>query len=141
MMEMNKKMPISKIMSTILVTVGSNQVMKDVEDIFEQHNFHYLPVVDGKSLCGVISKSDYLAFKRKFNSDFVENRMDLFRLKKFKVKDVMTKHYTALDVDATIGRAIELFSKNYFHAVPVLDKSELVGVLTTHDLIKYFASL
>jgi predicted transcriptional regulator len=40
-----------------------------------------------------------------------------------------------LDPDDTVGLAADIFLVNRFHALPVVDGVDLVGIVTSHDLI------
>ncbi|MDX1665798.1 MAG: CBS domain-containing protein [Saprospiraceae bacterium] len=39
-----------------------------------------------------------------------------------------------------INVALEIFMENRFHAIPVVSDNELVGIVTTFDIIKELAS-
>lgn len=56
---MNPNRPISEVMSTRLVTVEPQTTARTIKDIFEQHEFHHLPVVEGSTW----SEKEYEVFK------------------------------------------------------------------------------
>ena len=59
-------------------------------------------------------------------------------MKKLLVKEVMVKQVAVLGPDHDIAIAAGIFKANLFHALPIVDKSQdLVGIITTHDLIAY----
>lgn len=127
-------------MSTNLITVNENQTMKDVEDLFKTHNIHHLPVIGDGELKGMVSYSDYLFFKRGFTDYPVQDRDDLFRLKTFKVSDVMVSEVTTLPPVAKVSQAMSIFKKNHFHAIPITIDQTLTGLVTTYDMIVFFES-
>ena len=47
----------------------------------------------------------------------------------------MTKGLATLSPDALLSEALELFKENIFHAIPILDDGDLVGIITPHDII------
>ena len=49
----------------------------------------------------------------------------------------MAKVPLAISPDTTIKEAAEILAEQTFHALPVTDNGNLVGMLTTTDLIKY----
>jgi CBS domain-containing protein len=49
----------------------------------------------------------------------------------------MVRKPTCISPDTMIKEAAEIFLKAEFHALPVVEKNKLVGILTTTDLIKY----
>jgi acetoin utilization protein AcuB len=131
--------PISDIMTRYVVTVSPNLTLDKVSDIFAKNNFHHIPVVDGKSLVGIISRKDL---------DGVSSCVDLFRskanelyneklLKSLLAEEVMTVKTVTVAPNDSIGYAAILFANNKFHALPVVDNGKLVGIITTFDLIEF----
>ena len=54
-----------------------------------------------------------------------------------KVRDVMTKKLATLEPTDKIGSAAELFLLNRFHAVPIVVNGDLIGIVTSFDILKY----
>ncbi|GLR17192.1 CBS domain-containing protein [Portibacter lacus] len=136
---MNLLAPVSSIMAKNLITISPEDSIKKVENLFKQHAIHHLPVeLDGKFV-GIVSKSDYLYFKRGFNEINIEDKWDLFRLKSHNVKEIMTKKIAIMAPDEKINVAIEIFKENLFHAIPIVEKERLVGIVTTMDIIKHLS--
>ncbi len=57
-------------------------------------------------------------------------------LEKTRAEEIMTKGLGKLEPDDRINVALEIFSKNWFHALPVVKDDELVGIITTQDIIR-----
>lgn len=131
---MNTYAPISKIMVTDLVTINPEDSLLDVKKIFETHKFHHLPVVRFRKIVGIISKTDFEHFTGGLNHAGENAIADL--LEKTKAENIMTKGVGKLEPDDRINVALEIFSKNWFHALPVVQNDELVGIVTTQDVIK-----
>lgn len=55
----------------------------------------------------------------------------------FTVPQVMAKTPEVISSEATVKEVAEILSKREFHALPVVDNGDLVGIVTTTDLIKY----
>lgn len=88
---MNLNSPIKEIMSTELITVNEKDNLLRVAEIFENKKIHHIPVVDYKRLVGLISKADFLFFKRGFKNDSYDEMLEKIRLKNYKVEDIMTQ--------------------------------------------------
>ncbi|MCB0534075.1 MAG: CBS domain-containing protein [Lewinellaceae bacterium] len=131
---MNAYAPISTIMETDLVTVNPEETLLAVKKIFEQHSFHHLPVVRFKKIVGIISKTDFQHFTGGLNHASEQEVSNLLADKK--AEDIMTKGLGKLEPDDRINVALEIFSKNWFHALPVVKNDELIGIVTTQDVIK-----
>jgi CBS domain-containing protein len=49
------------------------------------------------------------------------------------IKDIMTKDVIAISPETLITEVADIMSKNRFHGVPVIEKGELVGIVTETD--------
>ena len=136
---MNLLAPISSIMSKDLVTVHPEDTMKRVEELFRRHNIHHLPVIEEGKLIGMVSKSDYLFFKRGFNDQSTDKNLDMFRLKVWKVSDVMTTKLAKMEPEDRINVALDVFEKNIFHAIPIVKDDKIVGIVSSLDIIRHLA--
>ena len=138
---MNLLKPVSSIMTTDLLTVEPEDALKKVADIFEKKSIHHIPVVRYKEIIGLVSKTDYDQFTHGFSSgksigsELIRNT----RLETWKVKDIMTKGLAKIDSKEPIRTVLGLFKMNRFHAIPVVDNDELVGIVTTFDIINALA--
>ncbi len=135
---MNKIRPVAEIMVTNPITVSPNDQLKVIYEIFQTENIHHLPVVVGDTLVGMISKSDLLFFldgKIYQDKSLYANTIEKIRLNSFKAKDIMTKNLATMESTEPIRTAINLFTINKFHALPILENEKLVGIVTTLDLI------
>jgi len=118
--------PISSIMTKDVITINSNQSLTDVRNIFTSRRIHHLPVVDEGKLTGIITTGD-LWYSETAPSDYG----------KTKVKELMTTKIATLEPQQKIGVAAEVFLENLFHALPVVKGDELIGIVTSFDVLKY----
>lgn len=130
---------VGDVMSTELITVKQDTVLKDVNQIFENENIHHIPVVanDGHFM-GIISKSDILLLldwgtKLSLPASI---RKNFFMLSSNLAKDVMQTNVIKVSPEDTIQRCVQIFRENYFRALPVVnDEGQLQGIITTYDLM------
>nr|WP_316931487.1 CBS domain-containing protein [Maribacter antarcticus] len=66
-----------------------------------------------------------------------ERDVDSIIYNMFSIEQVMAKDIISIASKTTIQEATEFLSKKEFHALPVVENDELVGVFTTTDLITY----
>ncbi len=137
---MNVLAPVKTIMTTSLVTVNPSDKITVIKEIFENNNIHHLPVVRFREMVGMISKSDFLHFLRGFSRNDEDRFVNYARLRVYTAEDIMTTGLAKLSPDERINVALEIFMANRFHAIPVVDGKELVGIVTTFDIIKELAS-
>jgi acetoin utilization protein AcuB len=57
------------------------------------------------------------------------------RLERTKVNEIMVKRLGKVAPDDRINVALEVFLINRFHALPVVEDGELVGILTPFDIM------
>lgn len=133
---MNTQLPISNVMTKHLITLNPEKALTEVERIFSETKIHHIPIVEFKTLVGIVSKSDFLFFQRgKSNTDVHDEFVEKIRYKNYKVKDIMTTGIASLNSADKISTAIKIFQENIFHCVPIVDDEELVGIVTPIDII------
>lgn len=132
---------IKEIMSTSFKSIGVNESLKKAEDILFSNQFKHLPVLQNKKLVGIISKTDIkrMSFADEFGSEEFEADSAIFKM--LTVGQVMiTKPFT-LDSSASIKDAAEVFAQKEFRSIPIMENDEVVGIVTTKDMIKYLITL
>lgn len=134
---MNLLAPVSRIMTTNLVTVGPNDRITKVKEIFDQKKIHHIPVVDGTKMVGIISKQDFLYYLHGFTETGVV--MGIKALESATCDKIMTTGLAKLEPTSRINVALEVFKENLFHALPVVEGEDLVGIITTYDIISRLA--
>ena len=135
---MNPNIAIKKIMTDQLITVTPNTALTEVQRLFQKHKFHHLLVVEpGEKLVGMISKEDLRLMSEKISSQTAGKTFTAKMLSGLIAKDIMTANPMELDPDDTIGLAADIFLANKFHALPIVEDNVLLGILTTHDLLKF----
>ena len=128
--------PVSSVMSTHLITVNPEDNLLMVKEIFDNHSFHHIPVTRYKELLGIISRSDFNHFYGGASSHSEDQIVNELRLKRTHAADIMTTRIGKVDSEDRINVALEIFCMNRFHALPVVDNDELVGILTPYDILK-----
>lgn len=132
---MNLSATVSSLMTSNLITVSPEDKLVAVKELFETHNIHHLPVIEYGQLVGMLSKADYLYFMQphRKKTSFTNGEED--PTENYLVQDAMIKRVMSISSQATIHAALEVLTDNKFHALPVIDHGELVGILTTHDIL------
>ncbi|MDX1667562.1 MAG: CBS domain-containing protein [Saprospiraceae bacterium] len=99
-----------------------------------------IPVVSGSKLVGMLSLTDLqrLSFTDSYGSD-EEAEVDTLVYDMLSIEQVMISHPVTIRIDQSIETAAKIFLKGEFHALPVVEGDRLVGILTTTDLIRYYA--
>ena len=120
---------VSSIMTTKVITVHPEDKLTVVKDILFNKRIHHIPVVKGpkNKLVGIITSYDIFKLDRGFDE-----------YDSILVQDVMTKKTATLHPHEKIGAAAQVFLRHLFHGLPIVnDELELLGIVTTHDVLKY----
>ncbi len=135
---MQPNIPVSDIMTNNLVTVTPETFVARIMGLFEQHNFHHLPVTkNGNELVGIISKEDIQKVANLLALNIEDDTLPFAVSDSLTARDIMTHYPFSLDPEDTIGLAADIVLGNRFHAIPVIEDGQLVGLVTSHDLIAY----
>ncbi|WP_242202276.1 CBS domain-containing protein [Aestuariivivens insulae] len=128
--------PVSEIMTKNIIALDRTDDLTRAEALFKKHHIRHIPVVQEESIIGMLSFTDLL--KISF-ADATEDDRDVGAVvyNMFTIEQAMTKNVVTVNSSTTIKEVAEILSKEEFHALPVVDDSILVGMVTTTDLIKY----
>ncbi|MCO6488066.1 MAG: CBS domain-containing protein [Phaeodactylibacter sp.] len=119
--------PISSIMTKNVITVRPEDTLSVVKDILFKKHLHHIPVTRGPKLVGIITSFDLVKLGKS-----VEDYVGL------KVEEVMTRKVATMTPNEKVGAAAQVFLENLFHGLPIVDDDyNLVGIITTHDILKY----
>ena len=134
---MKKREPIGHIMTKSVVTVNQNDDLKKVVEKLKSNSIRHIPVVNGKDVVGIISRTDInrLTFGALFEG---QDGADEAILDMLTISQIMTSKPKTVTSDTIIRDLAETFVKEDFHALPVVDHGELKGIVTTTDVLKYF---
>lgn len=133
---MKKREPLSHIMTKSVITVNQNDDLKKVVEKLKANSIRHIPVVNGKEVAGIISRTDInrLTFGALFDG---QDGADEAILEMLTISQVMTSKPKTVSSDTIIRDLAEIFVKEEFHALPVVDNGELKGIVTTTDVMKY----
>ena len=134
---MKKRTPVSAIMTKDVITLSSVDDLMTAEKLFKENNIRHIPVVSGKEIVGMLSYTDLLRISFADAVDDSETDVDTVVYNMFTLDQVMAKNLVKVTKDTTIKEVAEILAKKEFHALPVVEGSELVGIVTTTDLINY----
>lgn len=136
---MKRNEPLSTVMSTELTTVNVTHKLSEVRKLLAERGIHHVPVVSGTKLVGLISATDMIRVS--FSAYGADARaVDAMLDHEFSVEKVMSTELTTLSSTQKVRDAAAVLASGSFHSVPVVDDSHnLVGIVTSTDLIRYLA--
>lgn len=129
-------MKVSQIMSANPVTVGLDDSLGQVKEIFDNARFHHLLVIDEGELCGVISDRDLLKNISPNIGTNVYTPKDLDTLKK-RVHQIVTRKPITLMPDDDVMQAVAIFNAHRISCIPIVDAANAaVGILSWRDIMR-----
>lgn len=111
---------VADIMTNVPIVVEVPGTRSDAINVMVRNKLTGVPVVrssDG-SLVGIVSRKDVLG-------NFKEEQLSL----------IMKKNVITVSPDATVSDAAKIFTEKRIHRLPVVDKGELIGIITPTDLL------
>ena len=134
---MKKNESVTKVMTTSPLTVGRNEPVSKARRILQENEIHHLPVTNGESLAGILTSSDLLrvSFGEFGNQD--GRNLDAMLDHTYTITDLMNPSPTTIDKTKTVRDAATILANSGFHSLPVVDGENLVGIVTSTDLIRY----
>ena len=133
---MRKRVYVSEIMSPNLITLNISDTIENAKKIFEENSIRHIPIVKNKEIVGMLSYSDILKVGYADVSNDDES-IEFSVYDWFKIKQVMAKDLYLVPSNSTIKEVGAMLIDKEFHALPVVDDGELVGIVTTSDFIRF----
>jgi acetoin utilization protein AcuB len=134
-------MKVRQIMSANPVTVGLDDSLGQVKEIFDNAHFHHLLVIEEGKLHGVISDRDLFKNISPNIGTNVYTPKDLDTLKK-RVHQIVTRKPVTLGPDAGINEAVAIFNTHRISCIPIVDADNVaIGILSWRDIMKHFTEI
>lgn len=125
-------------MTTDLTVVKVDTPFHEIKKIFDENKFHHLPVLNKyNSVRGIISRNDFAHVSYSLSTETSGRLYSKKVYEHLTAKDFMTEHPVVLNADDEVGLAANLFLENIYHALPIVEDEQLVGIVTTHDLLAW----
>ncbi len=118
-------MRVHECMTTPVITIEKSESVENAFEKMRQHRVHHLVVLDQHRVVGIVSDSDTGSEKLK----------PYTTMKGLLVEDVMSEPAHCIEPDTTIREAANKMRGSHIGCLPVLEHDELVGMVTTTDLL------
>lgn len=135
---MKNDLPVSEIMTKNILRISLSDNLSTAESIMKKNHIRHLPVVEKERIVGMVSLNDLLRISFADAVDVNGEEVETSIYDMFTIEQVMTKKVEWISSDTTVAEAARLFLKYEFHALPVVDKDCLTGIVTTTDVIRFY---
>ena len=123
-------------MTTDLITLEKDMNVYYAIGILLNNNISGAPVIDrNKKLIGILSEKDCLeVFAESSQTDIA--LPSAISLGRGTVEQFMTKSISTIKADDDLYSVVDIFLKNNFRRLPVLQDEKLVGQISRRDILK-----
>ena len=125
-------MRIRDIMTYNVVTIQSNTLVNQANEIMRTHRFERLPVVDKGKLVGIVTKDRLLRAAPSAATSLSVWELN-YLLSKMTVAEIMEKGVITVAPDTTVESALALAQDKRVGSLPVVEDDKVVGIVTTND--------
>jgi CBS domain-containing protein len=125
---------VRQFMTRAVMTVTRQTTMRELEGLFERHDFNAFPVVEQGKVLGIISKFDFLrAFA--FTTGHVVPHYN--QLMSQCAGDVMSEAVVHVDPTSPLTRVLQLMVSLKIRSFPVMSASgQLEGIISREDIMR-----
>ncbi len=142
---------VADIMTRSVVTVRRETSIRDLSEIFRNHSFGSVPVVDDSGhLLGIVTASDLVEQGRNLHIPTVLSifdwviplggerslEKDLQRITAQTVAEICSSDVVTVTPGDPVSTAADIMSERKLHALPVVDNGLLVGMVSRIDIIR-----
>lgn len=109
------------------VTVSPKDTLAQAQERMRNGGFRQIPVVDNNRMIGILTDRD---IGRRGRHNVVA-----------KVQSAMTTEVITVSPDMPLDEAARLLLRHKIGGLPVVDRGELVGIISTSDILQAFVEL
>jgi CBS domain-containing protein len=125
---------VEKYMSRGVRTVTRQVTLRELDALFEAHDFNAFPVVEDEKLLGIVTKLDFLRAFAFTTGQMVPPYEELMQRR---VADVMTEAVVHVEPTAPLTRVLQLMVELRSRSFPVLGTDgALVGMISREDVMR-----
>src|SRR5262249_27644156 len=122
------------VMTKLVLTVPRHLTLRELETLFDTHDFNGFCVVEDHRLIGFVTKFDFL-------KSFMFTPRSVFPhyddLMKRTVQEVMTTKLCTVHPGTPLTRVLEMMVETRDKSFPVVDdKNRLVGIISRGDIVR-----
>lgn len=128
---------VSEIMTRDVYTIEMEGKLSEAQRVMTDHHLRHLPVVKDRKLVGILSLTDIqrLSFSNTFGDGELDADDAMYGM--LNIAQVMRAHPNTVELSTSIREMATILTKEEYHALPVVSGEDLVGIVTTTDVIKH----
>jgi len=116
---------VNQVMSKNVLSLDKSTSLQEAAEHMKKLNVGCVIVTEDKNPIGIITERDFV-------TKIASEGRPLFT----EIKEVMSSPLITIDPEETIWEASELMKEKLIHKLPVKENDEIVGIITTTDIVK-----
>ncbi len=121
-------------MTRAVTTVAHQTTMRELEALFEKHDFNSFPVVENEKMLGIVTKFDFLRAFAFTTGQMVPHYDELMRRP---VAEMMTEAVVHVEPEQPLTRVLQLMVSLNTRSFPVIGPGhQLVGMISREDVMR-----
>ncbi len=136
----SRAMLVDEAMTVHTRTVSADQSLSDVRSIFEEEGFRHLPVMGRDGLVGMITHTDLMRVTYGAHIAEADFEVNDLILESTTVEESMSKHLKTIESGADLKEVARMMRKYKIGCVPVVDNGQLLGLVTSTDIMSAYIS-
>ena len=116
---------VNEVMSKNMLTLDKSTSLQEAAEHMKKLNVGCVIVTDSNNPIGIITERDFV-------TKIAAEGRPLFT----EIKEVMSSPLITIDPEETIWEASELMKEKLIHKLPVKENDEIIGIITTTDIVK-----
>lgn len=124
---------VHEVMTDAVVTVRAEDALQHALDLFEKHQVHELPVIEGERCVGIMTAGDLKLLTPAYPLFPVQDEIRQV-LRELKIASAMTVEPVAIQPEASLLEAVKQLYHNRIESLLVMKDDRLVGVLSISDI-------
>lgn len=127
-------------MTSPAITIHQTATLREAGDVLARRGISALPVVDDDArLVGIVSQMDLIRLGTVYRAEGAEAQSEGSRSQPMRVAEIMTVEVVTVSPETDVHTVAKRLSESHIRQVPVLSDTELIGVVSRRDLIKWMA--
>ena len=118
------------VMSKNVTTISPDETVVSAAKRMSEDNISCVIVVDNAAVVGILTETDLLKWVAGKDRDFDKTKVD----------EIMSRPVVSIPPDLPVLTASKIVETKHIKRLPVLDRNQLVGIITQTDLIRVLTS-
>ena len=133
-------MQVHEIMSADIEVVDRNDNLQTVEERMATKQLRHLPVLEQGEVVGMVTQRDLFKAAMSSAMGYGEKAQKAYP-QSVCVKEIMVYPVVTVSPDTSVAAAADMIINKGIGCLPVVDGTQLVGMVTKTDLLRYLRAL